>query len=236
MDKVVYCNRCLFLRLAKSIKFQNNRCFHIAYPVCKQTHYEVLGVSKDATPQEIKAAFVRRSKEIHPDLNPDDPDNHDKFVLVNEAYNVLSKSKARREYDDMLQNPTRTTYTAPRPYYHGPGTSYGDFYGDFYHPSKAKDLGKGYYGMWGIKKRSNAEIAILMISFILLGSTGYVMTFFNSYKKRKEIEDEMYKENQRVYDEIRANARKFTTAEQLENFLVKSQQPVMGIYRRPGSH
>ena len=52
-----------------------------------------------------------------------------------------------------------------------------NFYADFYHPSKAKDHKHGYYGMWNIKKRSNAEIAALVISFILLGSTGYVVTF-----------------------------------------------------------
>ncbi|KAK2158862.1 hypothetical protein LSH36_162g01054 [Paralvinella palmiformis] len=207
MEKLLHCNRCLLLQLGTCIKFQSNRCFHLAYPIYKQTHYEVLGVSKDASAQEIKAAFLKRSKEIHPDLNPDDPSNHDKFVLVNEAYNVLGKSNSRREYDTMLQHPAMTAQPTGT-YYQGPGSSYGNFYADFYHPSKAKDHKHGYYGMWNIKKR-------------------------NSYKKRKEIEDEMYKENQRIYDEVRAKARKFTTAEQLEEFILKSQQQVPGSYRKP---
>jgi len=55
----------------------------------KSTHFEVLGIPPSSTGKEIKAAFIRLSKEYHPDKNPDDPSLHRKFAEINEAYSVL---------------------------------------------------------------------------------------------------------------------------------------------------
>lgn len=51
--------------------------------------YQVLGVSKDATQEEIKRAYRKKAKECHPDLHPDDPDARRKMQDVNEAYDML---------------------------------------------------------------------------------------------------------------------------------------------------
>ena len=52
--------------------------------------YKVLGVSKDATKDEIKRAYRKKAKEYHPDLHPDDPKAAEKMNEVNEAYDMLN--------------------------------------------------------------------------------------------------------------------------------------------------
>lgn len=65
----------------------------------KRDYYEVLGVSKSASEQEIKSAFRKKAKEFHPDLNKDNPDAADKFKEAQEAYSVLSDESKRKMYD-----------------------------------------------------------------------------------------------------------------------------------------
>ena len=59
-------------------------------------YYEVLGVSKDASQDEIKSAFRKLAKKYHPDLNKDDPNAADKFKEVSEAYEVLGDEQKRK--------------------------------------------------------------------------------------------------------------------------------------------
>ena len=61
--------------------------------------YEVLGVGRDASETEIKKAFRRLARELHPDVNDHDPDAEEKFKAAAEAYEVLSDAERRRTYD-----------------------------------------------------------------------------------------------------------------------------------------
>ena len=65
----------------------------------KRDYYEVLGVEKDANDAEIKRAFRELARKYHPDVNQDDTRAEDLFKEANEAYAVLSDSKARSRYD-----------------------------------------------------------------------------------------------------------------------------------------
>lgn len=65
----------------------------------KRDYYEVLGVSKTATDEEIKKAFRQMAKKYHPDLHPGDAECEAKFKEVNEAYAVLSDEQKRANYD-----------------------------------------------------------------------------------------------------------------------------------------
>ncbi len=65
----------------------------------KRDYYEVLGVSKDASLNDIKLAYRRLARKLHPDVNKTDPKAKDKFIEVQEAYEVLSDENKRRNYD-----------------------------------------------------------------------------------------------------------------------------------------
>ena len=65
----------------------------------KRDYYEVLGLQKGATEDEIKKAYRKLAKKYHPDLNPNDKEAETKFKEVGEAYEVLSDSQKRARYD-----------------------------------------------------------------------------------------------------------------------------------------
>src|SRR5271168_2100832 len=65
----------------------------------KRDYYEILGVAKDASPDDIKKAFRKCAKEFHPDANPGDKTAEDKFKEAAEAYDALSDADKRARYD-----------------------------------------------------------------------------------------------------------------------------------------
>ena len=67
--------------------------------MAKQDYYETLGVSRDADDAQIKSAFRKLAKELHPDRNPDDATAEQRFKEVNEAYEALKDPQRRAAYD-----------------------------------------------------------------------------------------------------------------------------------------
>ncbi|MBP5589766.1 MAG: DnaJ domain-containing protein, partial [Bacteroidales bacterium] len=65
----------------------------------KRDYYEVLGVSKNATKDEIKKAYRQKALKYHPDKNPGDKAAEEKFKEAAEAYDVLSNDEKRARYD-----------------------------------------------------------------------------------------------------------------------------------------
>jgi curved DNA-binding protein len=64
-------------------------------------YYKILGVDKKATDKEIKAAFRKLARKHHPDMNPGKPQAEERFMEINEAYEVLGDPEKRKKYDQL---------------------------------------------------------------------------------------------------------------------------------------
>ena len=98
--------------------------------------YATLGVSKSASAEDIKKAYRKLARELHPDRNPGNAEAEDRFKAVSEANDVLSDSRKRAEYDEMRQlfgsGAFRRSSRGGAPTAPGGGTSYdmGDLFGE----------------------------------------------------------------------------------------------------------
>ena len=103
----------------------------------KRDYYEILGVNKNSSEDEIKKAYRRLAKKYHPDLNPGDKESEQKFKEVNEAYDVLSDQSKRSKYDQFGHAGTDPNYGAGGYSYYsespfGSDIDLGDIFGSFF--------------------------------------------------------------------------------------------------------
>lgn len=74
-----------------------------------KNYYEVLGVSRTASKETIKAEFKKLARKYHPDLNPGNKEAEENFKKINEAYGILNNEELRNKYDKQLNNQYETT-------------------------------------------------------------------------------------------------------------------------------
>lgn len=110
-------------------------------------YYQVLGVAKDASQDDIKKAFRKLARKYHPDLNPGDKSAEEKFKEINEAYAVLSDAEKRSQYD--RSGTTFEQFAGAggfQGYDFGGGFDFSDLFGDIF--GTRPDVGRargGYY-------------------------------------------------------------------------------------------
>lgn len=94
-----------------------------------KNYYELLGVSRDAAPDEIKRAFRKLARQYHPDLNPGNQEANERFKAINEAYSTLSDPSLRESYDARLNGvkSERVNPSTPRAYHGEPNFQNFDF-------------------------------------------------------------------------------------------------------------
>ncbi|MEM9067588.1 MAG: J domain-containing protein [Myxococcota bacterium] len=91
--------------------------------------YDVLGLSKSATADEIKQAYRRLAKELHPDRNPGDTNAEERFKKVGQAYQVLSDPKRRALYDEFGEVGLREGFDPERARRAAAGVDFGEMFG-----------------------------------------------------------------------------------------------------------
>jgi len=81
----------------------------------KESYYDVLQISSDATDEQVKSAYFSLSKKYHPDRDCNDPTLHKKFIAINKAYSVLSDPLSRQHYNFSLGIRSKDTSSRYRP-------------------------------------------------------------------------------------------------------------------------
>lgn len=89
--------------------------------------YELLGVSRNATAEELKSAYRKLARQYHPDVNPNNPQAEEKFKEISTAYAVLSDPDKRAQYDRF-----GTTEDMPQDPFQGAGANFGDIFDMFF--------------------------------------------------------------------------------------------------------
>ncbi|HST23148.1 MAG TPA: J domain-containing protein [Blastocatellia bacterium] len=89
-------------------------------------YYEILGVKRDATEDQIRQAFRKLARKHHPDVNPGDKSAEERFKEINEANEVLSDSEKRKRYDQLGANWQNGAEFTPPPGWSGVNVNYED--------------------------------------------------------------------------------------------------------------
>lgn len=119
----------------------------------KKDYYEVLGINRSATQDEVKKAYRKKAMQYHPDRNPDNKEAEEKFKEVNEAYEVISDPQKRKMYDQF----GHAAFTQGAGAggggrnFGGGGFDFSDIFGDF------EDIFDGFGSMFGNRRSQRSS-------------------------------------------------------------------------------
>jgi len=135
-------------------------------------YYEVLGVKRDASEDEIKKAYRRLARKYHPDVNPGDQAAEGKFKDVNEAYQVLSDSNKRARFDQLGANWQQ---------YEAQGTPYDDWFQQAASRGAGAGAGQAGSGGWRVFTFGGGAPGGTPSGAQSVGDTGDFSDFFRAF-------------------------------------------------------
>ena len=94
----------------------------------KRDYYDVLGVNKSASKDELKKAYRKLAMKYHPDRNPDDSKAAEKFKELSEAYEILSDDQKRQTYDNFGHDGVNSSFNTSQ----GAADAFSDIFGDIF--------------------------------------------------------------------------------------------------------
>ena len=101
--------------------------------MAKRDYYDVLGVNKSATPEELKSAYRKLAVKYHPDKNPGDAKAEEKFKEASEAYGILSDKEKKQNYDNFGHAAFENSGGRPGGGFGGfSGADFSDIFEDFF--------------------------------------------------------------------------------------------------------
>ena len=185
-----------------------------------RTHYDVLGVTRNASKADIRAAFVSLSKKHHPDVSK--ASNANKcFTDINEAYNVLINPSKRYQYDRSLHiadvDAKHMYYRDPsQPFggYH-PGASMYEYTRNYeYHNLTEEEWNRLY--KQSMPRPNHSKVIVWLVAIMVVATTVHSLRITAAHKQFQEKNDEETKRNTEIYHRVREKARNSTLEEQLE--------------------
>jgi curved DNA-binding protein len=127
-----------------------------------QDYYEVLGVARTATADDIKKAYRKLARKYHPDVNLGDKSAEEKFKQVGEAYAVLSDPEKRKRYDQLGENWKSGADFTPPPGWEGRRVEYADF-GDLFGAGRSSgDFSDFFETLFGARRGPRAGAGFAM--------------------------------------------------------------------------
>jgi molecular chaperone DnaJ len=127
----------------------------------KRDYYEILGVNKDASEEDIKKAYRKLAMKFHPDRNPDSKDSEEKFKEAKEAYEMLTDADKRRAYDAYGHAGVNPQMGGMGPGEAGFGGGFAEAFGDIFSDIFGGGQGRGRSSVFrGADLRYNLEISL----------------------------------------------------------------------------
>ncbi|XP_023939164.2 dnaJ-like protein 60 [Bicyclus anynana] len=190
------------------------------YTSGRKTHYETLNLQKNCTDKDIKEAFIKMSKQYHPDKNKS-TQAQERFVQIVEAYNVLSKPGSRASYDSTIQfdgSSGTYVYRTHVPYNLRNNPQY-SYYTHTQNTSSKSNT--DYYGIKRVKKLPNAAILMILFGVAVIGVLLQVVVIRQSYSIQRRRTDEKSMRLAEELEKVRATARGKTNEAQTQMLLDK---------------
>lgn len=133
-----------------------------------KNYYDILGVSKNATQEEIKQKYRELAKKWHPDANGNTKESEEKFKMISEAYSTLSSPKEREKYD-LLMNASSRQYSENRTYKNWQSEGDGEWEFTYYTNKKHKEEEDSFFTAGKLFK----GVAQVVIGVVLLFFPGF---------------------------------------------------------------